>query len=140
MADIFRCFDSELHKKKRRPRGGMQAEEELQRTREGKANLFLALHWMCTYIDALCVPTMNTWQLNRIQFLCRKASWYWYKYMPPSMHTLLTHAMMHLAEQAEYYGPQCLYWLFHKERSHSPHQLSLMSTPWPTHAIESPPR
>ena len=80
-------------------------------------NRFLALHWMCAYIDALCVPTMDGHQLERIQYFAKKASWYWYKFLPVTMHTLLAHAMLHLAEQAKQYGPQCIYWLFHKERS-----------------------
>ena len=87
-------------------------------------NRLLALHWMCTYIDALCAPTMDEEQEHRILVLADKASGYWYKYLPPSMHTLLVHAMLHLGQQALEYGPQCVYWLFHMERSASASQRS----------------
>jgi hypothetical protein len=76
-----------------------------------------ALHWMCTYIDALCAPELDDLQMQRIRLLRNKAAWHWYKFLPANMHTLLMHAMLHLAEQAEMYGPQCVFWLFHKERS-----------------------
>jgi hypothetical protein len=110
------------------PRQGHPSEEAAWIKWEGANNRFLALHWMCTYIDALCVPTMDAAQQERIQYLAKKASWYWYKYLPSSMHTLLTHAMFHLAEQAVEYGPQCLYWLFHKERSSCTHSLQSPQT------------
>ena len=82
-----------------------------------KRNHLLALHWMCTYIDALCAPVVDSAQLLRIQRLADKASGFWYHFLPNSMHTLLMHAMTHMAEQTENWGPQCVYWLFHKERS-----------------------
>ena len=82
-----------------------------------RANRFLALHWMCAYIDALCVPVMDERQLERIEYFSKKASWHWYRYLPKPCHTLLAHAMLHLAEQAKDFGPQCIFWLFHKERS-----------------------
>ena len=77
----------------------------------------LTLHWMCTYIDALCARSMDSKHERRLTELCDKASGYWYKVLPGSMHTLLVHAMLHLKDQALLYGPQCMYWLFHKERS-----------------------
>ena len=82
---------------------------------EGKQRL-LALHWMCTYIDALCVPVLDEAQKERIRVLSKMASGYWYAYLPARMHTLLVHAMLHLAQQALHFGPQCIFWLFHKER------------------------
>ena len=101
----------------RLPRARSQAESAAWNRWDEQSNLFLTLHWMCTYIDALSAPTIDGHQLERIQWLCKKATWHWYTYLDKSMHTLLAHAMLHLAEQAEEYGPLCTYWLFHKERS-----------------------
>ena len=98
-------------------RVGYRKQERASNQAMKEGNAFLAYHWMCTYIDALCAPTMDPHHLERIQWLCKVASWHWYKHLPPSMHTLLAHAMLHQAEQAEQYGPPSLYWLFHKERS-----------------------
>jgi hypothetical protein len=92
---------------------------------------------MCTYIDALCVPTLDGPQLERIQYLCKVASWHWYKFLPRQMHTLLAHAMLHLAEQTAFFGPQVIFWLFHKERSPLP-PARLMRSPGAAHAHNAP--
>jgi hypothetical protein len=78
---------------------------------------FLTLQHMCTYIQALSAPTMSTKQGEQIIRLRNIAAWHWYRYLPTKTHTLLAHAMTHMADQAIYWGPQTVFWLFHMERS-----------------------
>ena len=95
------------------------AEQEAWIVWARKNNEHDALHWMCTYIDALCAPELDAVHMQRIRLLRNKAAWHWYKCLPQNMWTMLAHAMWHLTEQAAWYGPQSIFWLFHKERSPS---------------------
>ena len=102
---------------------GRPAPNALKETRdkykawETARDRLLTLHWMCVYVDAMCSPVMDAEHQARIGRLAAIAAGHWYTYLPATMHTLLVHALLqHSQLQASHYGPQCLYWLFHKER------------------------